>query len=74
MGYYGCPERNKRPESWDILQKLATNSSLQWCIIGDFNDLIFADEKRRGREQPINLLTGFVDIVNDCDLMDLGFI
>lgn len=45
-GFYGCPERSRHEESWEMLRDLANNSELPWCIIGDFNDLMFADEKR----------------------------
>lgn len=31
IGYYGCPERYRRQESWGIIQDLATRSSLPWC-------------------------------------------
>lgn len=47
-GFYGCPERGRRRESWRIIRNLAERSSLSWCIIGDFNDLMFAEEKRWG--------------------------
>lgn len=48
-------------------------SNLPWCLIGDFNDMMYIDEKRGGREHPRNLLAGFVDILNECNLIDLGF-
>lgn len=64
----------RRRESWELLRSLAAKSTLPLCVIGDFNDLMFADEKRGGREHPRNLLTGFVETVNECGLMDLGFI
>lgn len=35
---------------------------------------MFADDKWGGREHPQNLLTGFVEAVNDCGLIDLGFV
>lgn len=73
-GFYGCPERNRRRESWDLIRNLAAKSDLPWCIIGDFNDLMFAGEKRGGREHPRNLLAGFEETVRDCNLMDLGFV
>lgn len=39
-GFYGCPERNRRRESWEIIRRLADKSTLPWCIIGDFNELM----------------------------------
>ncbi|KAL8106281.1 hypothetical protein AgCh_029900 [Apium graveolens] len=73
-GFYGCPERERRRESWDIIRNLCSRSMLPWCLIGDFNDLIFAEEKQGGRMHPRGLLEGFVDTVNCRGLMNLGFI
>lgn len=39
--FYGFPERSKRSQSWDFIHALSkNNSSLPWCIFGDFNDII----------------------------------
>lgn len=48
-GFYGCPERGRK-ESWELLRSLATRSSLPWCVTGDYNDMMFMDKKRGGRE------------------------
>lgn len=72
-GYYGCLERNRRMESWDMLRELASISNLPWCVIGDFNYMFFVHEKQGGRVQPRYLLEGFSDAVNDCGLVDMGF-
>lgn len=60
--------------SWELLRSLATKSNLPWCVIGDFSDMMFIDEKRGGREHPRNLLEGFAETVYDCGLHDLGFV
>ncbi|KAL8156414.1 hypothetical protein AgCh_001488 [Apium graveolens] len=73
-GFYGCPERGRRQESWNLLKDLAGRSNLPWCIIGDFNDMMSADEKRRGRPHPFHLIQDFVDVVNECGLRDLGYV
>lgn len=73
-GYYGCPERSRRRVSWDTLRGLAGDSTLPWCILGDFNDMLFSEEKRGGREQPAGLLRGFTKAIDDCGLLDLGFV
>lgn len=43
-GFYGCPERGRRQESWNLLKDLVGRSNLPWCVIGDFNDMMSADE------------------------------
>lgn len=44
-GFYGFPERQRRYESWEMLRDLARKSTLPWCVIGDFNDMMFETEK-----------------------------
>lgn len=56
-----------------MLRQLAEASLLPWCIIGDFNDLMSYAEKRDGRRNPHALIDGFLDIVMECGLHDLGF-
>lgn len=72
--FYGFPERNRRRESWDMLRTLKDKSTLPWCVLRDFNDMMYVHEKRGGRSQPLNLLTGFTTTLLDCGLMDLGYV
>lgn len=46
---------------------------MPWCIIGDFNDMMFGYEKQGGRAHPRSLLEGFTEAVNDSGLMDLWY-
>ncbi|XP_074364697.1 uncharacterized protein LOC141705706 [Apium graveolens] len=39
----------------------------------DFNDMLFAHEKKGGRPHPRGLLKGFSDMIIGCGLIDLGF-
>ncbi|XP_074327027.1 uncharacterized protein LOC141664968 [Apium graveolens] len=73
-GFYGCPERRRRYESWNIFRTLTGNSDLPWCIIGDFNDLMFTDEKRGGRDHLRWCVDGFGEVIKDCELVNLGFV
>ncbi|KAL8108518.1 hypothetical protein AgCh_024828 [Apium graveolens] len=57
-----------------MLRDLATESKLPWCVIGDFNDMMFETEKRGGRRHPYNLLMEFTEVLNECGLHDLGFV
>ncbi|XP_050222781.1 uncharacterized protein LOC126672876 [Mercurialis annua] len=71
-GFYGCPERSRRRESWDFLQNLSLASSLPWCVLGDFNDILAFEEKKGGVAQPNWLVNGFRDTVSNCGLVDIG--
>ncbi|GAU43270.1 hypothetical protein TSUD_36200 [Trifolium subterraneum] len=44
--YYGYPERSRRRAAWDLLRALGNMSSIPWCIIGDFNDLLSQADKK----------------------------
>ncbi|XP_074378457.1 uncharacterized protein LOC141719994 [Apium graveolens] len=73
-GFYGCPERWRRRESWQLIKDLGAESQLPWCIIGDFNDMLYAHEKRGGRNHARVLLEGFQEVVHESGLSDLGYI
>jgi hypothetical protein len=70
-GFYGFPEKERRRESWDLLRELAHDTSLPWCIMGDFNDMLSTEDKRGGTEQPLWLIRGFREAVQDSRLIDL---
>ncbi|CAH9106024.1 unnamed protein product, partial [Cuscuta epithymum] len=72
-GFYGCPERSRRRESWDLLKSLSTRSDLPWLVMGDFNDLMFADEKRGRIPHPPWLLRGFREAVWASGLSNFHF-
>lgn len=57
-----------------MLKGLARDSGLPWCVVGDFNDMLYEDEKRGGRKQPYNLLVGFMETLNACGFQDLGYV
>ncbi|XP_019175465.1 PREDICTED: uncharacterized protein LOC109170766 [Ipomoea nil] len=70
-GYYGFSERTRRTESWDLLRALSSRSTLPWVVIGDFNDLLYQNEKRGGNPHPNSLLRGFGEAIEDCGLAQL---
>ncbi|GAU48556.1 hypothetical protein TSUD_405720 [Trifolium subterraneum] len=69
--YYGYPERNRRSCAWDMMRELGNMSSLHWCIIGDFNDLLSQKDKRGNLPHPNWLCMGFRQVISDCDLSDI---
>jgi len=70
-GFYGFPERSRRGDSWALLRSLAGQSALPWVILGDFNDLLYQHEKRGGNPHPDNLLRGFGEVIDECELVQL---
>ena len=69
--FYGFPERNRRKDSWNLLRILHGNSSLPWCIFGDFNNLLSPGDKMGSVEHPSWLFRGFSEAINDCALFEL---
>lgn len=71
-GYYGFPERQRRQHSWNLLRDLSTKSTIPWCCVGDFNDLLAQSEKRGRLPHPVRLINDFWGTVEDCDFTDIG--
>ena len=70
---YASPNFNKHKYFWDYLQNLANVVSLQWVLLGDFNDMLSDDEKMGGLPVNRNRIIAFRNCVDKCGLMDLGF-
>jgi len=51
-GFYSFSEGGKRKASWNFLRNLANLSSLSWCVIGDFNDILHVSEKKGRTDRP----------------------
>ena len=71
-GYYGFPEGRRRRDSWNFLRQLSNRCTLPWCIIGDFNDILYANEKRGRTDRPTWLINGFRKAIQDAGLIDIN--
>ena len=47
-GFYGELDMSSRNEGWNMLRMLSSKPKLLWCCIGDFNELLYMQEKRGG--------------------------
>ncbi|XP_058767513.1 uncharacterized protein LOC131641227 [Vicia villosa] len=70
-GFYGFPESSRRRDSWNLIRNLADSSNLPWCIIGDFNDILFSNEKKGRIERPNWMMSGFRHAIQDAGLIDI---
>lgn len=68
---YGFPKTSHRRDSWALLRSLVVGTSSPWCVIGDFNELFNANDKKGHREQPNWLFSGFWEVVVDCELVNV---
>ncbi|XP_074352761.1 uncharacterized protein LOC141691911 [Apium graveolens] len=70
-GVYSEPDRRKRSEIWNLLRTLAMYNNLPWCLIRDFNNVVSQNDKKGGRPYPHNLVQGFRDVLEECQLIDM---
>lgn len=70
-GFYGFSERSRRKDSWEFLKVLANKSSLPWCIVGDFNDMLKEEDRLGNHKHHQALLDGFKQTVEKCDLIEM---
>lgn len=68
---YGCPIPSRRDELWDHLVILRRQFSLPWMLLGDFNEIILLLEVKGG-EFSFRRAKNFADVIDACNLMDVG--
>jgi exonuclease III len=71
--FYGAPETQHREDSWTLLRRLNSQFSLPWCCMGDFNEIVRADEKQGRLSRSENQMQRFRDVLDDCRFLDLSF-
>ncbi|KAK3221687.1 hypothetical protein Dsin_008712 [Dipteronia sinensis] len=72
-GFYGNPFLGQCSNSWDLFRRLREVENLPWVYGGDFNEILWMNEKAGGSDKSISGMSGFKQVVDDCDLIDLGF-
>ena len=72
-GFYGDPETANWENSWSMLRRLSSRFTLPSVCIGDFNEILYADEKQGWLDRPERQMLGFCDALDFCKLKDLGY-
>ena len=72
-GFYGEPRTEQRHQSWRFMRTLNSIQHEAWLCMGDFNEIMQADEQFGTRIRPEGQMRGFRDAVADCALQDLGW-
>ena len=67
---YGSVENRFRETLWEELGSIKGLWDGPWCVGGDFNEILFPNERSRGGRLS-NSMRRFFDILNDLDLRDL---
>jgi hypothetical protein len=63
----------RRTAAWNFLRQLSNSFAGPWCILGDFNDILDANEKRGRNLRSSWLINGFRQAVLDSGLSDVPF-
>uniref|UniRef100_A0A803NI13 Uncharacterized protein n=1 Tax=Cannabis sativa TaxID=3483 RepID=A0A803NI13_CANSA len=69
---YGFNDEHKREDLWGDLEKLAAGIQEPWIVLGDFNEILFANE-RVGRKAQSIPSTRLRNCMETCDMMDLKY-
>ncbi|XP_042962668.1 uncharacterized protein LOC122296939 [Carya illinoinensis] len=70
---YGVPETHLRHRTWSLLRSIRRSRGEAWLVMGDLNETMFHHEKQGGNPKPEVQLSAFRDVVEECELRDLGF-
>lgn len=65
---------SRSQKSWVILRQLFAKDTLPWCVFGDFNDMLYASDKKGVHPHPESLLEGFRLTIEDCNLMEMDLL
>ena len=74
IGFYNVPETLRRMKSWNLMRNLHGRFSVPWLCEGDFNEITKTHEKKDGRLRPYIQMKNFRDALDECGLMDLGYV
>lgn len=73
-GVYGYPEDSLKHQTCDLIQQLRYESQLPWICGGDFNLMMVSGEKKGGNSFNMSDAQMFRDVVEKCELRDMGFV
>lgn len=70
-GFYGHWQASQRCHSWALLRRIGTHRTLTWCVIGDFNELMYSHETSSSRGRVASEFQPFRQTVSDLDLTEI---
>ncbi|KAH7848199.1 hypothetical protein Vadar_021663 [Vaccinium darrowii] len=73
INLYASSSDSVRKVQWEELIRYRQQCSEDWVVWGDFNDVLWADEKQGGRNREAWSLKAVRDFVTKLEAVDLGF-
>lgn len=71
---YASPKPNFRTHMWHYLRCIGTGLNLPWLLTGDFNQVLEDRDKRGGRTVKQCRVKPLCEMLESCELMDMGFV
>lgn len=63
-GIYGWSENGSKYKTWDLIDTFGKESDMAWLLCGDFNEVLYAYEKRGGNPCAFVFVKGFRDVLD----------
>ena len=70
-GVYASPTPSVCESLWEYMVQLRSTIQIPWMLVGDFNEVLLPTEVHGGSFS-FHRASLFVDVLEDCGLMDLG--
>lgn len=71
--FYREPYADRRSETWNLLRRLGVGNNLSWLVSRDFNEILYSFEKEGGALRDERRMMAFREVLEDCELQDMGF-
>lgn len=68
---YASPNASNCEEVWQDLRDF--NTHYPWCLAGDFNAILAANEREGGADFNNRSANSFRECIEDCGLLDMGY-
>ncbi|XP_027067676.1 uncharacterized protein [Coffea arabica] len=73
IGIYASCDYLIRRGQWEVIGRRKAGWGKKWIIIGEFNDIVSNEEKWGGRNRDDRSFQDFRNLVDDNQLLDIGF-
>ena len=70
---YASPRLAERRILWCNIEEVGCLHTLPWLMIGDFNEVLYGEDKFGGNQVNINWAMEFKACLDSCSFVDLGF-